>query len=151
MVPLWSLPVAAFIVAAAAAGVASLRRLEKSRVAADLWAALAAGAVCIVAGFLLYILSDHRNAAALCFLIFPLAAVGALRLAGRNGAMLGAFLGAALAVGLSGVWIILYLKGPRGGWMPFEVLTCATSFLAGYVAAACFGWWCGRATKRSHA
>jgi hypothetical protein len=163
MVPLWLLPAVALLFFVCAGCIAKLRRLGKQRVSHDGAAAFAAAAACVVPGICCYAMGAQfadgtvsRNAGAACFVAFPAVSAVVLKLAARKrgfrpGSVAGVFLLSLVAVVLISAWAILYLKGPRGGWTAPEILVFACSAVLAYSAAACLGWWCGRAIRQTHA
>jgi hypothetical protein len=161
MVPLSLLPALALLFLVCAACIAKLRRLGKPRVTCDGVAAVAAAAASVVPGICCYAIGTQvagqtvsRNAGAACFTAFPVFSAVVLTIAARKrgirpGSVVSAFLLSLVAVVLIGVWAILYLKGPRGGWTAAEVLAFACSVVLTYSAAACLGWWCGRSIRQA--
>jgi hypothetical protein len=163
MVPLWLLSAVALFFFLCAGCVAKLRRLGKRKVSHDGTAAFAAAVASIVPGICCYAIGAQvadgtmsRNAGAACFVAFPAFSAVVLKIAARKrglgpGSVVGAFLLSLVAVVLVSAWAILYLKGPRGGWTAAETLVFACSVVLIYSAAACLGWWCGRATRQPNA
>lgn len=159
MVPLWSLPMLAVLFAVCAAGLAALRRVGKRRALVDAAAAMQASLVSIAAGVFFYATAGRstegailRNVGALCFMAFPVASAVVLSRAAQKrgwsrGSVLGILIGTGLAVALVAAWMTVYLKGPRGGWTPREILVCLVSVCAAFTASSCLGWWCGRITR----
>ncbi len=163
MVPLWSLPTFAALLALCAVGLAGLRGVGRTRVLTDAAAVARSTLACVVCGVSFYAAASRssdgaalRNAGALCFMALPavsaiVLSLGAKRRAWGPGSVIGIVIGTGLAVVGVGVWVTLYLKGPRGGWVPLEILVCFVSVCVAFTASACLGWWCGRAMRRSHA
>lgn len=163
MVPLWLLPAVALLFFICAGCIAKLRRLGKRRVLHDGAAAVAAAAASVMPGICCYAIGARfadaavfRNAGAACFVAFPAFSAVVLKIAARKpgfgpGSVAGAFLLSLVAVVLISVWAILYLKGPRGGWAAADILVFACSVIVTYSAAACLGWWCGRAIRQANA
>ena len=157
MVPLWFMPAGAVLFVAGAIAVARLRQLGRQRMARDGLAALATAAAGLLAAIGCYSLPAlSRNAGALCFLLYPAGAAVVLKIVARRfgfprGSLVAAMCASALAALLMSAWIILYLKGPRGGWSAGEILVFSSSAILTYSAAACLGWWCGRRLRRANA
>ena len=163
MVPLSFLPAVALLFLICAGCIATLRRLGKRRVVRDGAAAVAAAAASVVPGICCYAIGTQfadgtvsRNAGAACFGAFPAFSAVVLTIAARKrgvrpGSVVSAFLLSLVAVVLIGAWVILYVKGPRGGWEAAEILVIACSVVLTYSAAACLGWWCGRSIRQTNA
>ena len=160
MAPLWLLPAIATLLLACAGSLALLRRLPKARIARDGAVAGTAAAASLLAATCCYAISADgttwRNAGAACIIAFPTVSTVFLRLAARKesfrpGSIVGAFLSSTTGVALIGAWAILYLKGPRGGWVAAEIAVFSFSAVLAFSSAACLGWWCGRSIRRMNA
>ena len=147
---------------ACAGSLALLRRLPMTPIARDGAVAVTTAAVSLLAATCCYAISPladgttWRNAGAACIIAFPIVSTVFLQLAARKegfrpGSILGAFLSSTTGVALIGAWTILYLKGPRGGWVLAEISVFAFSAVLAFSAAACLGWWCGRSIRRMNA
>ena len=162
MVPLWLLPAIAMLLLAFAGSLALLRRLPKGRIARDGAVAVTAAAASLLAATCCYAISaladgtTWRNAGAAWLMAFPIVSTAFLQLASRKegfrpGSVIGAFLSSTTGVALIGAWAILYLKGPRGGWVAAEIAVFSFSAVLAFSSAACLGWWCGRSIRRMNA
>lgn len=163
MVPLWLLPAIALLIVACAGSIAKLLRLGTRRVGEEGAAAAVAATVTFLAVICCYAMGTHSNhgttwdnAGAACFLAFPIVSTVFLHSASRKhglrpGSVVGAFLSSTIAVVLIVAWVVLYLKGPRGGWVAAEVFLFAFSVVLTFSGAACLGWWCGRSIRRTNA
>jgi hypothetical protein len=157
MVPLWFMPAGAVLFVAGASAVAALRRLGRQRMGRDGLTAFAAATASLLAAIGCYsIPAVSSNAGALCFLLYPAAAALVLKIAARRfgfrpGSLVAAVCMSALAALLIAAWTILYLKGPRGGWSPGEIVVFSSSAILTNSAAACLGWWSSRHLQRAYA
>ena len=161
MAPLWLVSAIAMLLLACAGLLARLRQLPKGRIARDGAVALTAAAVSLLAATCCYAIgpadaTTWRNAGAACISAFPIVSTVFLRLAARKeglrpGSIVGAFLSSTTGVALIGAWAILYLKGPRGGWVAAEISVFSFSAVLALSGAACLGWWCRRSIRRMNA
>jgi len=162
MAPLWLLPAIAMLLLACAGSLALLRRLPKGRIARDGAVAVTSASTTLLAATCCYAISaladatTWRNAGAACIIAFPIVSTVFLQLAARKesfrpGSLVGAFLSSTTGVALIGAWAILYLKGPRGGWVVAEIAVFAFSAALAFSSAACLGWWCGRLIRQINA
>jgi len=147
---------------ACAGSLALLRRLPKGRIARDGAVAVTAAAASLLVGTCCYAISaladgtTWRNVGAASIIGFPIVSTAFLQLASRKegfrpGSVIGAFLSSTTGVALIGAWAILYLKGPRGGWVAAEISVFSFSAVLAFSSAACLGWWCGRSIRRMNA
>jgi hypothetical protein len=146
MVPLFALPLVAlgaFLIAVAAARWRG-RRIQECQ--ADVGIAVAAATASILVAVAAFAIGQRadafawRNLGGLALLSAPLVCAAALKRRRRR-ALARSLAGGLFSWLLAAAWLVLYLKGPGGGWRAAEIATAALAGALAIAFGACAAAW----------